>query len=66
MTITGFVAKSSYRDCDMYLSGTKWVDDIKKVKLGDLKAMPHDIKMEEWPLMDKTYKWVKIILTIEL
>ena len=64
--ISGYVAKSSYRDVPMYLSGIRWVDDIMKVKLGDLKTSPSEIKMERWAWMDKDYTHVKVTLTIEL
>jgi len=66
MTIEGYVAKSSYRDVDMYLSGTKWVDNIEKIKVEDIKAFMSELNMEDWPLMDKKYSWIYVTITIEL
>ena len=66
MKILGYIAKSSYRDTDMWLSGTKWVDDIMKLKIGDIHSKPFEIKMDDWPMMDKEYHWAKITITIEL
>ena len=66
MKIEGYVAKSSYKDVDVFLSGNKWVDHIEKLKLGDIKAFPHELNMKDWPIMTgQEYKWAKIIITID-
>lgn len=66
MILEGFIPVAKYRDVDFYLSGSKWVDSIQKVKLGDIKAFPQKLNMTEWPVMDQSYRNAKITISIEL
>jgi len=66
MRLSGFITKSTYRDIPMYLSETKWVDNIMKCKVGDIKTFPPELDMKDWPLMDQKYENVKVIIEIDL
>ncbi|MFA5153279.1 MAG: hypothetical protein WC554_12015 [Clostridia bacterium] len=65
MKIEGYVVTAKFENVDCYLSGSKWVHDIQKIKLRDIKVFPQEVNMTKWPEMDQSYRNAKISISIE-
>lgn len=66
MKLEGYIATAKYGDVDYYLSGTKWVDNVTKLKLSDIHTFPYELNISNWPKMEQNYRNAKITITIEL